>query len=457
MTYGIGNTFTQKTVDALQISPFSLNIDESTSNNNKRILAILASYFCTKQKRVLVEHLKSVELIKVDTKSVLHAIDAVFSELSIPWNNLVSILMDSCAVMRGSKNGLEVKIRQGKAPQLLDIDGDSCHHIHNACKKFCGPFEGYVEGLATDLHNDLKWSADLKQMLVEVCEMLDIPFTTPQRFLAHRWLSCYDITAANNIMMDAFRVFYYGFLTTEDKKLYKSPVRDLLGKRNVSTSGMDRMKEIWHELSNKKLTEDGQLRKERIIEKVIVKHKQTELCTSAVLKLLKEFVLLFQKKSPMIHLLHDAQEQLLRDFMACFVKAELVVHKSAAQLKAMNPGIDEGQFSRKSDMFVGIKAEKIIKESHSKDIVVMDFLKRASTSYIQCATHMQKKLPLDNAMLRAVSAIDPDARGHNETVKCLKTLRDSLRHFLSDDDVEKLSLEVHRFQVDTSLPSLKKA
>jgi hypothetical protein len=30
----------------------------------------------------------------------------LFEKHEIPWDNLVSMLMDSCAVMRGSKNGL---------------------------------------------------------------------------------------------------------------------------------------------------------------------------------------------------------------------------------------------------------------------------------------------------------------------------------------------------------------
>ena len=47
------------------------------------------------------------------------------------WNNLMSILMDSCNVIRGSKSGVEKRIRNGGAPHLLDIDGDSCHHAHN--------------------------------------------------------------------------------------------------------------------------------------------------------------------------------------------------------------------------------------------------------------------------------------------------------------------------------------
>lgn len=39
--------------------------------------------------------------------------------------------MESCNMMCESKNGLKTRIRQNLAPHLLDIDGDSCRHIHN--------------------------------------------------------------------------------------------------------------------------------------------------------------------------------------------------------------------------------------------------------------------------------------------------------------------------------------
>ena len=57
--------------------------------------------------------------------------------------------MDSCNVMQGSKSGLEARIQE-KAPHLLDIEGNSCHHNHNSAKKFCKPFKGHVEKYFTD-------------------------------------------------------------------------------------------------------------------------------------------------------------------------------------------------------------------------------------------------------------------------------------------------------------------
>lgn len=454
MTHGLGKTFTDETILNLQYGPFSLNLDESTSESNKRILAILTTYFCPKQERIVLEHLKSIEMFKVDTKSVLRAVDKLFTENNIPWTNIVSVLMDSCNVMRGSKNGLEVRIRKEKAPQLLDIDGDSCHHVHNACKKFCSPFDMWIEKMATDLHNDIKWSPDLKIILCEICEMLSLPYTIPQRFLSHRWLSCYDVSAPNIVMMDAFRVMYYGFMKKADRSLYKTPIQNILTERGVSVNGKLRVKEIWEELANKSMTDDGKNRKQRIIEKVLIMPKKTDLILSfymSVLRLLKDFVLLFQRKTPMIHLLYDKQEELLRNFMSCFLKPETIIGKNAAKLKTLNLSQDEGQFMKQSDMFVGLAAEELLGQEKSLK-EVDNFRNRAFTAYIKCAQHLQKRLPLDNTLLRSVSAIDPAARGHHLTARYLKDLRSNTRHFLTPEELEQVSLEAHTYQVDALLP-----
>ena len=58
----------------------------------------------------------------------------------------MSIMMDSCNVMRGSKTGLETRIR--------DIDGDAAHHVHNSAKQFCMPFNKYIKNLCDDAYFD---------------------------------------------------------------------------------------------------------------------------------------------------------------------------------------------------------------------------------------------------------------------------------------------------------------
>ena len=230
VVHGIGKFFQTTTIEKLKKYPFSLNVDESTSSNNRRVLTYLVSYYDPEEGKCMVEHLQSSELIKVDTESIYVDICSVFQKFEIPWKNLVSILMDSCAVMRGKQNGLEARIRREKVPTLLDIDGDSCHHIHNAAKKFTNPFDGWVEQLYRDLHTDHKWSVDLRDMLAEICELMGVAFTMPPNYIPHRWLSVYDVGISTKLMMAPFKVFYYAFIPKDMQDAYKDVVKALIRK-----------------------------------------------------------------------------------------------------------------------------------------------------------------------------------------------------------------------------------
>ena len=205
MNYGLRKTIESDIIQDIRGTPFSLNIDEATSNNNKHVLSILVSYYSQAEKQIVLEHIAAVEVVRVCTDSILEKMEALFEKHEIPWDNLVSMLMDSCAVMWGSKNGLEKKIRE-KAPKMVDIDGDICHHIHNASKKFCQPFKYWIEDLFNQLYNDHKWSVDLKEMLAEICHLIGLKFTVPERFVRHRWLSACDVAVGTLRMLDAYKV-----------------------------------------------------------------------------------------------------------------------------------------------------------------------------------------------------------------------------------------------------------
>ena len=64
------------------------------------MLAILANSY-DDEGRVKIELLDIVSLIEVSSESVTEAILGCLSSKDIPVSNLMSVLMDSCNVMRG--------------------------------------------------------------------------------------------------------------------------------------------------------------------------------------------------------------------------------------------------------------------------------------------------------------------------------------------------------------------
>lgn len=201
-----------------------------------RVLTILVSYYSESEKEIVVEHLSSLSCIyaTAEAEAVYEEIISVFEKYNIPYDNLMSILMDSCNVMRGLKSRVELKIRNNKANHLLDIDGDSCHHIHNASKKFCKPFAYWVEALHTSLFNDVKWSTDIRDYLKQICFSIGLKFTMSERFVSHRWLSCYGVSVSNMLKLDAFTILYFSFLTPKDKSSFKHLIDGIYRRRQVS-------------------------------------------------------------------------------------------------------------------------------------------------------------------------------------------------------------------------------
>ena len=101
----------------------------------------------------------------------------------------------------------------------------------------------------TDLNNDFQWFSDQKELLSEICELLGIKYTTPERFLEQRWLSVYDVSLSTEILMDAYIVCYHSFLSKEDKTVYteilveinkRSQIRTELAKKSMIELGKKR-------------------------------------------------------------------------------------------------------------------------------------------------------------------------------------------------------------------------
>lgn len=168
---------------------------------------------------------------------------------------------------------------------------------------------------------------------------------------------------------------------------------------------------------------------------------------SAIFPLLKEYVLLFQSRRPLIHRLHERQEKLLRNFLACFMKPEFVkkpIHK------LITVSINEENMLSQENIYVG-DASNILKHLSPNDILVKRFYQRVKDAFIRCATYLQKKLPLDNPLLRAAASLDP-ALQHDIRLPLMKQLKSHAGHFLSEEEFDQYDLECHKFAVDMSLP-----
>ena len=351
----------------------------------------------------------------------------------------------------GLKSGLEKRIRDEKQGHLLDIDGDSCHHIHNGAKLYCKPFEGYLENLFTQIHTDHKWSPELRKALAEVCTLLSIKFTAPDVHIPWRWLSCYNVSVSTLRLLDPYIVFYYSFLSPADKGLYKIILENIYERNRVSREARAQIKIIQDQLSSKTLTEDGKNRKRKICEKLIFKSTLTKLCLhfySFGLEFLKKYVCLFQSKEPLIHCLHDKQLEVFKELLSCFIKPERLNFEHNREVQGLvSLDIKNSQNHLSQDeVLYGPKVSSIAKKLHKNDSTLRDFYEKAKQAYVDCAVYLQKKLPLQNQLLQTAMALDPVVKGHTTTLKYLKSLPRLVSTVLTETECEEYLQEVHKLQ-----------
>ena len=370
LTYGLAKGFEDELMEKLRKTFFSFNLDEATSTKHHKVLTILLSYFCELRKEIIVEHLASVNIPIVNAETVYAAVADLVKGEEIPWKTLLAMLTDSCGVMRGSKNGFETKIRLRVAPHLLDIDGDSCHHIHNASKIFTKVFDGYLESLFRDIYNDFKWSEDRKVEFRAICDHLGVTYRQPEMYASTRWLSIYVITVDTLYMFDALVVFYFPFLSPDHRKLYKSRLDAIYKRRQVSEISQKEIEKNQSYLKKKNLTKDGKERKERIYKKLFfTKRKirlQISLFTTALLTM-KRYVKVFQQNEPAIFRIYPEQLNVFREFLVDFIKPEVIAeNKKVSQLKKVDFKSRKNQLPQ-SLISIGSVANKIVKNS-KKDI-----------------------------------------------------------------------------------------
>lgn len=89
MVYGLGRTFSERTFTNIRKWAFSINVDESTSNSNKKVLSMLVSYYHEDLEKVVVEHLGSAEVMKVSAANLERVSCQFFQDNNIPWSNMM--------------------------------------------------------------------------------------------------------------------------------------------------------------------------------------------------------------------------------------------------------------------------------------------------------------------------------------------------------------------------------
>ena len=120
--------------------------------------------------------LVSAEAIYTSTMDVLE-------EFSLNKSHLVHVMTDNCATMRGVRDGFLTKMKR-VCPNMIDIDGCSCHKANLVTKKF--QFVKDVAAFADALSKFVEYKPKVRSILQQCNDLLQvnkIPDYCETRFL----------------------------------------------------------------------------------------------------------------------------------------------------------------------------------------------------------------------------------------------------------------------------------
>ena len=226
---------------------------------------------------------------------------------------------------------------RSKAPQLLGIDGNACHHIYNTVKQFCKPFECFVEKWIDAIHWDTKYSTDIFDSLKEICFILNVSFRKPPQRVSHCWFSVFNCLSINMTLIDPFILLYYVWIPNDFYETCEGDIKTFFNKYELNEKAKARINAIQTKMKQKKLMDEGKECKGRIVTKLFYE-KSTLLLNSnffmPVLVLFKSFILIFEKRS---HFYIECTEVLLKIFMlGCFMKFEVINNMSHNKLNLID-------------------------------------------------------------------------------------------------------------------------
>jgi len=164
------------------------------------------------------------------------------------------------------------------------------------------------------------------------------------------------------------------------------------------------------------------------------------------------FLLMFQDSSPLIHQLHNELTDLMRRLLLCFVKRELIADKSAGDLvHVVQNKLSADNYLSADKINVDYDCRKIVNEFKTDNKLYSTY--KMTYHYIlklmeTCTTHLVKKLPLSNVLLKNLAYLSSLVLKHPLSVQMIGAVVACLPHLNSDKIKDDVLHEWQTYQED---------
>ena len=165
-----------------------------------------------------------------------------------------------------------------------------------------------------------------------------------------------------------------------------------------------------------------------------------------LIPLFEQFVLLFQKSSPVVHVLYDSMCDILAILVRRFMKTKVLEKKYGSDLASIEWKDLKLQLTGK-DIVIGDSTKKALKElspDQQRNTVL------GICSFFGAILYLQQKLSLSNQLLRQHMFLNPSKRKKDSTISSILSLTSALQPKVFETEVVN---KCKVFQVDNDLPA----
>ena len=414
---GMSKYFTQLIVKDLVKSklPFCIHFDETTSTQVKKQMDLTLRYWSPTHKEVWITYYTSLFFGHAEGEKVAVKMYEQLVSDGIPVAKLVTLVQDGPNVNKTIFRKMDELIRHDN-PEftgLVDLGSCSIHTIHNTFGKGLEKCGKEIEQLCMDLHALFKYSAARHEDLREVQIEMDLDLTNFLQHTVVRWLS---IEPAVKRILEQWEAVTQ-FVTDLAKDPKKLP-------RSINFKRV-------HMMLNAK---------EKMVTRVLLEF------LNDVIPVFEQFLLLFQRASPVIHIMYDSMFDILVRLLRRFMKGQAVEKRYGSDLTSIECQDVKLQLPDKSIVIGKGAREALVKlTSEQQRQALLGICSFMCTT----ATELQQKLPLKNELLRQLGCTNPLKRKKESTVSSIERLTTVLQPAISTSEVID---DWKLFQVDNELP-----
>ena len=170
VTHGLSKTFKSLLDKKLTETVFSLQIDESNKMYGKKFLIMIVKFYDNELEKITTRFLELKVANKGNASSIVQAILGTFQQHDIPFTNMIQIMSDSPAVMRGKYQGVVTQFRNEHSPHIIDLGGCLLHHVSNAVRNAtdklykAGDIEEFLQDICTFFNNHVEFAEEFDDL-----------------------------------------------------------------------------------------------------------------------------------------------------------------------------------------------------------------------------------------------------------------------------------------------------